>query len=175
MTGLWNELARLKSTMSKHYPISSYDKYISLKMSKTMWAIMLFLLRPYVVSIASITNRKDKMFLINLFYSNGLALALGALAGIPALMVIYAWVKRKPDGPPVAGKIWRKGRLLLAISAALGAIVVFVPIWLGVGHRISVYGWVQFIASLSVVLVVYKSGYMKDCFSDWPDGAIEKK
>jgi len=155
--------------MSKHHPISSYDKYISLKVSRTMWLIILLLLRPYLVLFASVTNRTDKMLLINMFYSDRLAMSLAALAGIPAALLVYAWAKRNPDAPSFPRQVWERGRLLLVISAALSAFVVFVPLWLGTIHKITEDGWGQLIISLLIIVVLYKSRYIKDCFSDWPE------
>ncbi len=160
--------------MSKYHPISSYDKYVSLKMSGAMWFVILFLLRPYLILVVSVLNRKDKMLLINMFYSDRLAMSLAAVAGIPAALLIYAWVKRNPDAPSFPRQVWKRGRLLLAISAALSAFVVFVPLWLGAVHKVTEYGWGQFVISLLILVVVYRSQYMKDCFSDWPEKKIEE-
>jgi len=153
----------------KFHPISSYDKYVSLKVSRTMWLTIIFLLRPYLILFASVTNRKDKMLLINIFYSDRLAMSLAAVAGIPAALLVYAWVKRNPDASSFVRQVWKRGRLLLVISAALSAFVVFVPLWLGTVHKVTEYGWGQFFISLLIVIVVYRSQYIKDCFSDWPE------
>ncbi len=160
--------------MPKYYPITSYDKYVSLKVSRSMWLMFLLLLSPYLVLFASITNRKDKMQLINMFYSDRLSMSLAAVAGIPAALLVYAWMKRNPEAPPFVRKVWRNGRLLLAISAALSALVVFVPLWLGAVYKVTLYGWGQFFISLLIVIVVYRSQYIKDCFSDWPEKNVEK-
>jgi len=155
--------------MSKHYPISSYDKYLALKVSPVMWLIFLFLLRPYVVFIGSITNRKDKMMIIDLFYPDKLTLSLGAFAAVPAALLIYAWTRKNPDASPFIRRVWNNGRILLAATAILNAFVVFVPLWLGKVYKLTAFGWGQLLISLLIVLVLYKSQYIKDCFGDFPE------
>ncbi len=154
--------------MQNNYSISSYDKHLSLKVNSVMWLILLYLLRPYVVAILSLVNMKDRMQLINMFYSDALMLSLGAFAGIPAALLIYAWTRRTPGASSLVRRLWKRGRTLLAISAVLNACIVFAPLWLGTSHKITVYGWVQLLVSLLVVFVLYKSRYIKDCFSDFP-------
>jgi len=156
--------------MSRYYSIEKYDKYLSLKFSPVMWLIVLFLLRPYIIFFASIANRSDRMMLINLFYSDKLPLSLGAFAGIPAALLVYAWTRRRPGAPDFVKRLWHKGRILLSVSALLNGAIVFVPLWLGVGHRITAYGWGQLAASLLILVVVYRSRYMRDCFADFPEG-----
>jgi len=134
-----------------------------------MWLIFLFLLRPYVVFIGSVTNMTDRMMIINLFYSDKLILSLGAFASIPAALLVYALTRRNPDAPPFIKRVWSNGRILLAVSAILNAFIVFAPQWLGKAHKLTAFGWGQFLFSLLVVLILYKSQYIKDCFDDFPD------
>lgn len=121
------------------------------------------------MAILSLVNPSDRMQLINMFYSDTLMLSLGAIAGIPAAILIYAWTKRAPDASSSVRCLWGRGRSLLAISAILNACIIFAPVWLETAHKITVYGRGQLLLSLVVVFVVYKSQYIKDCFSDFPE------
>jgi len=154
--------------MSKNYSLSSYDKYLSLKVNGTMWLIILFLLRPFIVTLISVTNRTDKMMLINMIYPDRVALSLGAFAGVPVALLVYAWSKRVPDAPSFVRRVWIRGRELIAITTILNACIVFIPLWTGSVHKLTVFGWGQLAISLLIVVVVYRSEYIKDCFSDWP-------
>ncbi len=162
----------LRSDMSKHHSISSYDKNLCLKPNVAIWLIILFLLRPYVVLTASVVNMTDRTGLINLVYPDRLTMSLGALTGVPAALLAYAWIKRKPDAPPHTRKIWEKGREILAVSALLNACVMFVPAWIGAVRVISPGDWVQFVLALMIVIVVYSSSYIRDCFNDFPGGKV---
>lgn len=154
--------------MTKHYSIASYDKYLSLRVSGGMWLIFFFLLRPYIIGLMSVVNRNDRMQLIDMIYSSHLSMSLSALAGIPVILLIYGWSRRSPGASPFVQWIWRKGRILLAVSAAFNAVTVFIPLWLGAVNNISVYGWGQLFICVVILLTVYFDRYIRDCFADFP-------
>lgn len=155
--------------MQTKYPIYCYDKNACLKMNITMWLILLYLLKSYFIALLSVVNSSGRMQLIDMFYSDRLMLSLGALAGIPAILVIYAWIKREPNAPPLIRQVWRSGGVLLVISAILHACIIFVPLLLGTAHKIVISGWVQLFISLLIVFILYRSLYIRDCFSDFPE------
>jgi len=162
--------------MAKHHAISCYDKNLCLKPNITIWLILLFLLRPYLVLILSIVNMRDRTGLIDLVYPDRLAMSLGALAGVPAAFLVYAWIKREPNTTTFVRNIWAKGRVILAVSALLNAIAILVPFWFGSVHRMPSGDWVQLSIALLILVVVYTSSYIRDCFNDFPrDEAPEEK
>jgi len=161
------------SEKNKNYSFSNYDKHLCLVPDFNMWFIFLFLIRPYVVLVISLANRNDRMGLINLLYTDKLMLSLGALAGIPALLVVYSLIKRDPDASDYIKKIWHKGRLLLGVSAFFNILLVFAPIVLRGGHELGVHAWWQLAGSILVLGLVLKSEYIKDCFLDFPQHSEE--
>ncbi len=158
--------------MSKYHSISRYDKNLCLKPNVTIWLVTLFLLRAYIILILSVVNMKDRTGLIDLFYPDRLAMSLAALAGIPAALFVYAWIKRKPGAPRHVRTIWGKGRAFLVVSALLSACVIFVPLWMGKVHAIYPRDWVQFAITVLIVIAVYSSSYIRDCFNDFPDDKV---
>jgi len=157
--------------MSEKYSIESYDKYLCLKLNDVQWAILLFLLRPYVVTVLSLVNRQDRTGLIHMVYADTMALWWGILAGLPAFMVVYAWIKKKPGASSFARKLWHRGRELLAVSAISNVAIVFVPLWMGVVYQVHTAGWIQLALSIAVLVVLYSSSYIRDCFADYPKEA----
>ena len=157
--------------MPKKYSIESYDENLCLKINDTLWLILLYLLRPYVLAILSLLNKNDRIGIINMVYSDRLALWWGLLAGVPAILIVYAWSRRKPGASSFARSLWRRGRMLLAASAIFSVAIIFIPLWMGVVHRVNMVGWIQFVISLGVVVVLYTSTYIRDCFSDFPKDA----
>lgn len=157
--------------MPAKYSIESYDANLCLRLNETLWLILLFLLRPFLVTIISLANRTDRTGIINMIYSDKMALWWGLLAGVPAVLVIYAWIKRKPGSSSFARKLWHMGRLLLAVSAVCNVAIVFIPYWMGIVHRVSIAGWIQLAISLGIVVMLYSSSYIRDCFSDYPKEA----
>lgn len=156
--------------MPEKYSIEKYDKHLCLRMNDTLWLILLFLLRPYLVTIISLANRTDRSGMINMIYSDKMALWWGLLAGVPAILVIYAWTRKKPGATSFVRAVWRRGRELLVASAIFNMAIVFAPLWMGV-HRVSTAGWVQLAISIGIVVAVFSSSYIRDCFSDFPGEA----
>ena len=40
--------------MSRVYPFSAYDKYMSLKLDSNMWLIMVYFLHPFILKLSTI-------------------------------------------------------------------------------------------------------------------------
>ncbi len=137
-------------------------------MNSTMWLILLFLLRPYVIFVLSVANRSNRMQLIDMIYTDKMMLSLGALVGVPAALLIYAWTRRAPGAPHFVKQIWKNGRHLIAISSILNAGIVVAAV-LGRAHKVDVYGGVQLLVSLVIVAISYMSSYLRDCFADFPE------
>jgi len=152
----------------KVYPISCYGKHLCLVPDFNMWLIFLFLIRPYLVLIISVANRTDRLQLINLLYADRMMMWLGLLAGIPAVLVVYAWMKRQPNATKFVRYIWHRGKLLLAISAIFNIGIVVLPMLLIDAHNFSIHGLWQLVVSALVLGVVLKSDYIRDCFLDFP-------
>lgn len=155
--------------MKHNYSISSYNKYICLKMDYIMWFIFLFLLKPYVILIFSFSDRSDRMKLIEMIYTDKFMMSLGAFVGIPAALLIYAWSRRNPDGSDFVRKIWSKGRELLTVSTSLNALLVFLPLFLGRTNKLSLTDWVQLAICIVILLVLYGYSYIRVCFLEFPD------
>jgi len=155
--------------MPNKYDLSCYDKYVCLKPNLAMWLIFLFFLKPYLVFVASVVNRSDRMMLINLFYPDQVMLSLGALVSIPAALVVFAWTRKKPDSGDFIKAVWLRGRNLLTMSAVLNACIVFVPHILGMANKVPPRDWIQLALSLLIIVVLNFSVYIRDCFRDYPE------
>lgn len=155
--------------MKNKYPISSYNKYICLKMNATMWFILLFILKPYLIIIMSIANFRKPMNLIEMVYPERLTMALTALAAIPVGFLLYAWSRREPDASDTVKNIWHKGFLLLTVTTVLNAVFIFIPFLLERTSKIFIIDWVQFAACLLILITLYRNSYIKDCFADFPE------
>ena len=152
----------------RKYPFSAYDKYLCLRPDFMLWLTFIFLLRPYVVTVLSIANRKDKTGLINMMFEDKSVMVLAALAAIPAAMVLYAYFKRKPEGSERVRKIWRYGRHLLAISTLLNLGIVYVPYLTGMVHEITLAGWIQSGICVLILFYLFAEERAIDTFADFP-------
>lgn len=162
--------------MPKKYAISSYDKNVCLKLNGMMWLIFLFILKPYVIALStvanslfSITSSSNRMPLITMFYPDKGTMLLNIIAGAPVVFLIFAWFKKKPDSPEFIRFIWKNGRNLIAISAILNVCIIISPLLFGAESNIMTSAWVQLLISVLIVIIVYNSSYIKDCFLDFPE------
>lgn len=153
------------------YPLSAYDKYVSLDMSVGMWLVIAFLVRPYVIVLMSVANRRNPMALIDTFYADRSHLALGALAAIPAVLLVIAWNKRKPEASALARRLWHRGRALLAASAVLNAVIGLLPLVHGRAGGIDYIGVVQLALCGWILVYLYESERVRDTFADFPEEA----
>lgn len=161
--------------MKKQYPFSAYDKYLCLKPDMVLWVAFIFLLRPYVVLVLSVANRKDRMAMINLFYSDRYAMILAAIAAIPAVMVLYAFLKRKPDASDRIRSIWRNGRLLLLGSLILNVIIVFLPLILGAIRSLGMIDWGELALCAYIGYYLLREQRVRDTFADFPPPDADAK
>jgi hypothetical protein len=154
--------------MQKKYDITDYDANLCLRVSPLMWVSMLFLFRAYLIGLLSVVNFNDRMALINMLYSNHWQLSLGALAGIPVLVVLYAWRGRKPEASVRTQWIWRNGRSFLVTSAALNIVALFLPILTGISRHMDGIGQAQVALCGAVLVFLFISKRVPDTFSDFP-------
>ena len=160
--------------MSRVYPFTAYDKYMSLKMDSNMWLIMVYFLRPFILKISTIQMgrggvKSDSVRgLKDLVYPNDFGFFLAFIATIPVLILIFAYAKRKPGAADYVRTIWRNGRKLLVAAAVLNVIIIFVPFLIHLTHSINVYGWGQLAVAIGIIVYLYQSKRVTDTFADFP-------
>jgi phosphoglycerol transferase MdoB-like AlkP superfamily enzyme len=159
--------------MSKVYPFSAYDQYMSLKLDSNMWLIMVYFLRPFILKVSTIqmgrgTKSDTVSGLKDLVYPNDFGFFLAFVATVPVLMLIFAYAKRKPEAADYVRTIWRNGRKLLVAAAVLNVIIIFVPFLIHLTHSINVYGWGQLAVAIGIIVYLYQSKRVTDTFADFP-------
>ena len=159
--------------MSKLYSFSDYDKYMSLKLDLEMWLIIVYFLRPFIMKVSTIQMgrgaKSDSVSgLKDLVYPDDFGFFIAFLATIPVLILVFAYVKRKPDASGLVRKIWHNGRMLLVVTAALNVIIIFVPFLLDVTHSINMLGWGQLAIAVYILFYLYTIQRVKDTFADFP-------
>jgi hypothetical protein len=159
--------------MSKIYTFSDYDKYMSLKPDFEMWLIMAYFLRPFVMKISTIqmgrgTKSASVSGLKDMVYPNDFGFFIAFLATIPVILLLVAYMKRKPGASELVRKIWRNGRNLLVVTATLNVIIIFVPFLLDLTHSINMLGWAQLAIAIFIIFYLYKTQRVKDVFADFP-------
>ena len=133
-----------------------------------MLAISLFLLKPYIIAIASVAYRKDRSAIVELFYSDKMFISLEAAAAIPLLFLVYAWTRRSPDASSFTRKIWHIGKLLIITTAVLQLSITVSPIFLSGLAAMTKIAWAKLVLYIAVIVATWFSRYMADCFADFP-------
>jgi len=154
--------------MAGKYDIPDYDKYLCLKVTPPMWAAILYLIHPYWLLVLSVVNLKDKTGLIDAVYPDRLPMSLAAAAAIPALAVVYAWMKRKPDSGNKIRWIWINGKWFLTVSSILYMAIAATRIELVSAYQAHYLIWAQLGTGILIIVFLFTSTRVKDTFSDFP-------
>lgn len=155
--------------MKQQYPFNAYDNYLSLRQGIGFWLVLIFIFRPYVVMLLSVANKRDKLGLIKMVYTDHSLMGLGALGAIPAMLLLYAWFKRKPDAPEHVKKIWRNGKWILLLCLIINVITAFMPILIGKTTGLNVIGMLQIFISVLFIGYIFASKRLNDAFADFPE------
>ena len=159
--------------MSKIYNFSDYDKYLSLKINFELWLIIAYFLRPVILKISTILmGRRAKSDSVSglkdLVYPDDFGFFLAFVTIIPVVLVIFAYMKRKPEAPDYIRTLWRYSGKLLLLAAALNVVVVFVPFLFDMAYRINLIGWGQVAIAAYIIFYLMTSRRVRDTFADFP-------
>lgn len=159
--------------MSKIYDFTDYDKYLSLKINFELWLIIAYFLRPLILEISSFqmgrgAKSSSVSGLKDLVYPDDFGLFLAFLTTIPVFLVIFAYMKRKPEAQDYIRTLWRHGGKLLVLTAVLNVLIVFAPFILNMAHRINPMGWGQLVIAACIIVYLATSRRVKDTFADFP-------
>lgn len=152
------------------YSAADYDSNFALKLSFSAWLIIIFTLRPFVIFIASVSNKSDRFGLLNTLYPDPLWALVSAIASIPVIILLIAWAKRGPCAGQPIRRIWRNGRWLLSFSLILNAGAFITP-WL-LGSNLSNIDKVQIGTCGILLYVLLRSIRIRDAFTDFPNETI---
>jgi len=149
-----------------------WDKYGTYRTPIAFHLSLLVLLRAYFIWIIAALSRRPELDIMSLVFRSKYdffsALAIGALAIIPAVIFCF----RRPQKNNVASarlsNIWRFMRWPLLACAALdlGWLVIQAA---HSYYQFSMFLALQMVVVLWVLLYLAKSRYLTVFFNDWPD------
>jgi len=105
----------IKREQIEQYGLDSYDDYLCLRPTKLLIACMLFLCRGILLFAAIGLSRGVPAVLRGIVSTQ--TLWSGAMAAIPAALVLYALSARAPGASAFVRLSWRHGRALMTVSA----------------------------------------------------------
>lgn len=155
-----------------------WDKYGSYRTPIAFHLSLLVLLRAYFIWIIAALSRRPELDIMSLVFTTKedffKALAIGAVAIIPALIFCLRRPQKNAQTAARLAKVWRFMRWPLLLCAALDLT------WLVIKAAHSYYAFsmflaLQMVAVLWVLLYLMKSRYLAVFFKDWPDPIADEK
>lgn len=155
------------------YPASAYDDQFILRPPVGMWVTIAFLLRPVVVLVASVTNKADRVGLLNVVYPDRQWAVAHLIAALPGLAVALAYTRRAPNASTTVRWIWRHGRALLLTSLGLSVVFLAFPV-LTAHARLGTSALIQASACGLLAYYLVRSPRVGDAFRDFPEAPPPK-
>jgi hypothetical protein len=155
----------------KVYEYILYNRYGVLRPSPGLWLTLLFQCRHVIgiglVAMASGRGGRAASGNIDLSEFGHILNPLFVLADAPALLLLLALAARTPGAGALPRFLWRHGRLLLLLSAALYSALFFnyMPEQLG-ARRFA--DWLGLSGTTAVVAYTVMAHYLRDLFADFP-------
>lgn len=155
------------STRRTDYPASAYDDQLVLRPPLGVWVTLAYLLRPIIVLVASVTNKADRVGLLNLVYPDRQWAVAHVLAALPAIAVALAYTRRDPSASTTVRWIWHHGRALLTASLALNVLFLLYPA-LTEHARLVTSALIQTTVCALLAYYLFRSPQVADAFADFP-------
>ncbi len=155
-------MSRPRAILPLHY----YDAEGRIKPNRLMYLSLLFLIRGYLVFIASLSYRQDPSLILSLFYPDKGYFYFSLLLGLPALLIMgmVFWRHKLVEGR--ARVVFRPVRYMLLFSLAIDG--VFHLLMAHQGHW--QFSWVIALTLLLDMLFAaywYRSRTLKLMLKDW--------
>ena len=158
--------------MNRVYSFSDYDKHMALKMDFNMWLVIAYFLRPIIVKAANFSLKGGSVpgasGLKDMLYPDDFGFFIALAVTIPAVLVLFAYAKRKPGASTFIRRIWSNGAILLMVTAGLNMAIVVLPLVTGSIHHLGAYGWGQLAVAVFIFWYLLASQRVKDTFADFP-------
>jgi len=146
------------------------NEYGVLKIPKSLWVVIAFQARHWFLVAAAVVGMRRSPDTAGLLGSEGVPFLQLALE-FPVMLVAFAAVNRDPNGGGFVRWIWRYGREIITLSAALniawiGWYFAGLPRWRPMPDNLILLGGV---VDLLIVVAVWKSAEYKQLFAEFPE------
>jgi hypothetical protein len=149
---------------------SKINEYGVLKIPITLWLVIAFQARHWFLVAAAVIGMRRSPETAGLLGSGGVPFIQLTLE-FPVLLLAFAAVNRDPNGGGFVRWIWRYGREIVTLTAALNLAwiawyFVGIPRWRPNPDNLILLGGM---IDLVIVVAVWKSEYFKQMFSEFPE------
>lgn len=155
------------------YSIEDFDKFDCLKLSKTFYFTLAFVLRGYVVWLMSVTNMKDRVATMQWVYPETNLFFISLLSGSLGIFVVFIISLRRPDAPNWVIKVWPHTRSLLVFSLVFDFVINLFAFFY---WQLTSISWLftQAIISFAFILLCFKNKRMSINLTEFPQALPEK-
>jgi len=124
LSSLNNSTHRNKSSSDyKNYSVEHFDKYNCLKISMSIYLVLLFVLRGYIVWVMSVTNMRDRVAIIQFIYPETSLFLLSLLSGALGVIVVVLLSLRRPNAASWVQTLWPYCRVIMVTALVFDLIV----------------------------------------------------
>lgn len=163
----------MRSADTNEFGPGAYDEYVCVTPGLLFWLTSAFILRPFIVLIASITDRANRFGLLDLLYPDHIWALLHTAAALPTLAVVIAYSRRLPRSGAAARWTWHHGLWLLLASLALNIAFLAVP-WLQHDVKFTTQMGAQIAGCAVLAYLLLRSRRVRASFADFPALATTK-
>lgn len=152
---------------SPTYRAHRYDEHLVLRVPPLLWLVMVILVRHFLLVLLTFIPRTGDA----MTYLRDLVDPLFLISDLPAAVVLFAGVRRRPGAPDWIRNLWSKGRTLLSASALLYLAILIVNLAAS-GRHIdrAINEAVIFSVLLHLLIITYlaRSRLVRDVFRQFP-------
>ncbi|WP_448556875.1 DUF2919 family protein [Thalassotalea montiporae] len=133
----------------KHYTVSDFDRFDCVKLSKTIYLALAYLLRGYLVWMMSVTNFNDRVGIIQWIYPEPKLFYLNLASGSLGLLVLLLVSLRRPNANSWVKAVWPHTLKMIVAALVIDSVIVFAGYYWWQLTDVSV-----MVAQLSIALIV---------------------
>lgn len=108
----------------KHYSVNDFDRYDCVKISKTLYFALVYLLRGYLVWLMTVTNFNDRTGVIKWIYPEPNLFYLNLASGCVGLFLVYLISARKPEAANWVKKSWPNTLKLILLALVVDSAII---------------------------------------------------
>jgi len=113
----------MANPLYSNYTLNDFDKFDCVKLSMSIYLILLFVLRGYIVFFLTVTNMRDQVGIIKWVYPDPLMFYLSLVSGVIGLFVAIVLILRRPDAKEWVKVCWKYCRVLLIIALVFDLVI----------------------------------------------------
>jgi hypothetical protein len=155
------------------YSVNDFDKFDCVKLSKTIFLILAFVLRGYLIWIISVSNMQDKVGIMQWVFPEKEMFYLSLVSGSIGLFIALIISLRRPDAAEWVKWSWRQTRILLVFAMFFDLLISVLGFTF---FQLLSMPWLMVQACLAVVASIYlfKNKKVAINLAEFPEKIPEK-